>query len=264
VYPGFGITPPTNPPPGFDYDFWLGPAPKRPYTKHRSFYHFRWFWDYSWGQMTNLVAHDIDRAQFVMKAASPTAVYAAGGRVCLEDDGETPDLQDALLVYPSFTMLYSIREANARSEGGGIRFFGTKGTAVLGENDFQVLPEMKGDPVNQIPGWNGHPPGGPVFTNVKPVPWIAAEKVRDPEDPMIVNKREWLESIKTRKLPLCDIEVGHRVSAVCHLANISLKLGRSLRWDPEKEDFIGDPEASAMLVRPYRKPWDEVLSRLKL
>jgi len=263
VYPGFGKTPEGPPPPGFDYDMWLGPAPKRPYSQHRSLYHFRWFWDYSGGQMTNLATHDIDRIQFVMNVQSPTLIYSTGGRFCLEDDGETPDTQDALFNYPGFTLLFSLREGNGQADGAGMRFYGTKGTAVLSEKSFEILPDMKNDPVNLIPGFYGHPPGGPVFTKVKPVPWIEPYKQESGEDPLLLNKRDWLDAIRSRRTPLCDIEIGHRVSTACHLANISLKLGRALRWDPEKEEVIGDREANAMLVRPYRKPWDEVLTRLK-
>ncbi|MCX6634641.1 MAG: hypothetical protein NT090_06110, partial [Acidobacteria bacterium] len=77
--------------------------------------------------------------------------------------------------------------------------------------------------------------------------------------------QNWLDCIKSRQMPIADVEQGHMVSISCHLANISLRLGgRKLRWDPVKEDVIGDREASAMLVRPYRKPWDDVLRSFKL
>ncbi len=265
IYPGFGKTPAANPPPGFDYDMWLGPAPKTPYTRHRSLYHFRWFWDYAGGQMTNLAAHDINKIHYVMGANAPTQVYSGGGRYALEDDCETPDLQDTVFTYPGFTMLYSVREANARPDITGIRFLGTKGDIILTEGGYEVIPEMKGDPTNQIPGWDGHPPGGPVGSNTQPTPWIAAAKDRPKtDDVMLVNKRNWLDCIRTRKQPFADAEDGHRVATACHLANISLRLGRMVRWDPVKEDIIGDREASAMLVRPYRKPWDDALASLKL
>ncbi len=264
VYPGFGRTPEAAPPAGFDYDMWLGPAPVRPYTQNRGLYHFRWFWDYSGGQMTNLATHDIDRIQYVMQVTAPTLVYSAGGRMCLEDECETPDVQDTLYNYPGFTLLYSYREANARSSESGMRFHGARGTAVLGERSFEVLPEMKGDPVNQIPGFNGHPPGGPQFTDTKPAPWFQPGKESTDEDALILNKRDWLDCIRTRRMPLCDIETGHRVATACHLANVSLAVGRAVRWDPGKEEIVGDKEASARLLRPYRRPWDGVLSRLKL
>ncbi len=122
VYPGFGKTPVSDPPPGFDYDMWLGPAPKRPYTNHRGIYHFRWFWDYSGGQMTNLGAHTIDQVLWLMNVKGPTEVMSSGGRYALEDDGETPDLQDAVWKFPGFTMNYAIREANAmRGDPAGAR-----------------------------------------------------------------------------------------------------------------------------------------------
>src|SRR6476659_3918952 len=103
IYPGFGKTKVEDPPPGFDYDMWLGPAPKRPYQEHRGLYHFRWFWDYSGGQMTNLGAHELDVVQWAMQVKGPVAVSSSGGRFALQDNGETPDTQDALFQYPGFT-----------------------------------------------------------------------------------------------------------------------------------------------------------------
>ena len=90
IYPGFGKTKVEDPPANFDYDMWQGPAPKRPYQAHRGLYHFRWFWDYSGGQMTNLGAHLIDQIMWIMNVKGPTMVQSTGGRFALEDDGETP------------------------------------------------------------------------------------------------------------------------------------------------------------------------------
>ena len=127
---------------------------------------------------------------------------------------------------------------------------------------------MKIDPVNDIPPFQGHPTGGPVYTSTKPEPWIQASKggvTSDArygtggEDTMAMNERDWLSSMRTRKRPLCEVEDGHRVAVACNLANMSLRLGRSIRWDPEKEVVVGDKEAAAMCVRPYRAPWDGVL-----
>jgi hypothetical protein len=133
---------------------------------------------------------------------------------------------------------------------------------------YEVIPETKIDPVNDIPRFVGHPTGGPVYTDVKPAPWIEASKGgvssdarygTGGEDTMAMNERDWLDSMRSRKRPLCEVEDGHRVAVTCNLANMSLKLGRSIRWDPEKEQVIGDKEAAAMCVRPYRAPWDGVL-----
>ncbi len=263
VYPGFGRTPVSAPPSGFDYDLWLGPAPKTPYTAHRGLYHFRWFWDYSGGQMTNLGAHPIDQILWVMNAKGPTQVSSLGGRYALEDDGETPDTQDTTWVFPGFTLTFGIREANAmRSDTSarGQQYHGTKGTLVLG-GSYDVQPETVSDPANAIPRFSGHPAGGPVYTDRKPSPATEAMKGSAPggEDTLAMNKRDWLESMRTRKRPFCDVEDGHRVAIVCHLANMSLRLGRTIRWDPEKEQVVGDREAAAMCVKPYRAPWDGVL-----
>ncbi|NWG13203.1 MAG: Gfo/Idh/MocA family oxidoreductase [Acidobacteria bacterium] len=270
IYPGFGRTPVSDPPPGFDYDMWLGPAEKRPYTAHRGIYHFRWFWDYSGGQMTNLGAHVIDQVLYVMNAEGPSHVSSAGGRYALEDDGETPDLQDAVWVFPGFILNYAIREANAMRGDAAARgqvYLGTKGSLVLA-GSYEVVPEYRIDPVNDIPPFAGQPIGGPVRSDTKPVPWIQASKGgvesdarygTGGEDTLAMNERDWLNCMRTRKKPFCDVETGHRVAVVCNLANISLRLGRSIRWDSEKEQVIGDKEAAAMCFRPYRPPWDRAL-----
>jgi predicted dehydrogenase len=274
VYPGFGKTSPQPPPPELDYDLWLGPAPKRPYTTHRALYHFRWFWDYSGGQMTNLGAHGIDQFHYYMGVNAPTQVVSCGGRYALEDDGETPDLQESIFTFPGFLLTYSIREANGLRDPQGTVVLGTKGNLLLSGN--RVLAEMKSDPVNLIPRFQGHPVGGPVYTDTKPEPWIegsgdapapakpaggAGAALGSLEDRLFnANKRDWIDCIKSRAKPFCDLESGHKVAVTCHLANISLRLGgRSIKWDAEREQIIGDKEAQAMCTREYRAPWDRIL-----
>jgi predicted dehydrogenase len=270
IYPGFGKTRVSDPPTGFDYDMWQGPVAKKPFQAHRGLYHFRWFWDYSGGQMTNLGAHTLDQVMWLMNVKGPTQVMSMGGRFALEDDGETPDIQDAMWQFPGFTVNYAIREANAMRGDPAARgqlYLGTKGTMVL-SGGYEVVPENQIDPVNDIPKFLGHPTGGPVYTTTQPKPWIQASKggvASDArygtggEDTMAMNERDWVECMKSRKRPLCEVEDGHRVAVACNLANMSLRLGRSIRWDPDKEQVIGDREAAAMCVRPYRAPWDAVL-----
>ncbi len=270
IYPGFGKSPVSDPPAGLDYDLWLGPAEKRPYTAHRGIYHFRWFWDYSGGQMTNLGAHTIDQVLYVMNAKGPIAVSSAGGRYALEDDGETPDLQDTTWVFPGFVLNYAIREANAMRGDAAARgqvYLGTKGSMVLAGN-YEVIPEYKTDPVNDIPPFAGQPVGGPVRSDTKPTPWIEPSKGgvesdarygTGGEDTLSMNERDWLTCMRSRKRPFCDVEDGHKVAVVCNLANISLRTGRTIRWDAEKGQIVDDREAAAMCVRPYRAPWDKAL-----
>jgi predicted dehydrogenase len=266
IMPGFGVTPDSAPPDGFDYDLWLGPAPLRPYSRHRSLYHFRWFWDYSGGQMTNLGTHEMDVVHWAMQVKGPRAVSSSGGRFALEDDGETPDTQDALFEYPGFTVVVSIREAAAgKRSAGGFELFGTRACMSLSRDGFEVTPEMKAYPENAIPPWSapaGHPPRREDW---KPQPWTRPLKAAGSSDEqMRLHARNFVDCIKSRERPAADVEDAHRVSAACHLANISLRLGRKIRWDPETERVIGDAEASAHLVRPYRKPWDAVLGSLNL
>jgi predicted dehydrogenase len=240
---------------------WLGPAPARPYNPHRGLYHFRWFWDYSGGQMTNLGAHEIDIVHWFMNVNGPTAVTSSGGRFALKDNGETPDVQDALFEYPGFTTSYAMREVSAGRRGNaGLEFFGTKGSLAISRSGFEVFPDMKSNPANAIPVFKGHPAGGPVREDVKPEPWIKAVKEPGSSDEQFdLHVRNFVDCIKSRQRPIADIEGGHRTTTACHLSNLSLRLGRKLRWDVAKEEILGDPEASAMLVRPYRKPWDSVL-----
>lgn len=264
IMPGFGRPPASDPPPGLDYNMWLGPAPKKPYTVHRCLYHFRWFWDYSGGQMTNLGAHDIDFVHFLLGVKGPTAVYSSGGRFALEDDGETPDTQDAIFDYPGFTVVASIREASAGGHHGGTWFYGVNGGMRVGRGGYEIIPDMRVAPEKQIPPWS-NPPGHPVPVEVTAEPRTRARKAGQPGgEPIGLHARHFVDCVKTRQRPIADVEDGHQVATACHLANLSLRLGRKLRWDPDKEEIIGDSEASAHLVRPYRHPWDAELRSFNL
>ncbi len=269
IMPGFGNPPDGPPPRDLDYDMWLGPAPQRAYNPHRALYHFRWFWDYSGGQMTNLGAHDIDIVQWSTGVKGPLAVSSSGGRFALrhdEDNGETPDTQDTVFEYPGFTAVHSLREASAgRRAGFGLEFFGAKGSMTVSRRGYEVFPDMKIDPANAIPVFEGQPAGGPQHSEDKPEPWIEARKEPGSSaEQFDLHARNFLDCIKTRQLPISDVEQGHRATAACHLANISLRLGRKIHWDAETEEIVGDREASALLVRPYRKPWDDALRSFHL
>jgi predicted dehydrogenase len=246
-----------------DYDFWLGPAPYRPYNKNRVHYNFRFFWDYSGGQMTNLGAHSLDIVQWYTGFSGPVAVFSSGGRFALEDDdGETPDTQDALFEFPGFTALWSHREASVgRRAGAGLEFFGTKGSLHIDRSGYQVFADNRIEPDNAIPTFQGQPEGGPVRRSAQPAQtWIEPRKESgSAAEQFDLHVRNFLDCIKTRRTPIAPLEDGHRVATACHLANLSLRLGRKLRWDPQREQVIGDPEANAMLTRPYRAPWDGVL-----
>jgi hypothetical protein len=137
---------------------------------------------------------------------------------------------------------------------------------VIGRGGFQVFPDAKINPEDAIPVFQGQPAGGPQRSSATHTEtWTQEMKEKGSSDEQFaLHARNFVDCVKSRERPIADVEGGHRVTTTCHLANLSLRLGRKLRWDPEKEDFPGDAEASARLVRPYRKPWDKVLASFHL
>lgn len=267
VSPGFGNPADCPPPEGMDYEMFLGPAPKKPYNPNRSIYHFRWFWDFSGGQMTNLGQHSLDLVQFFLNVGAPISVYSTGGRFFLKDNCEVPDTQDAIIEYEKFNAICQYREASAGRKGlgmGGLTFHGTKGTLSTARTGYEITADPKVNPTNAvakvIPG--GHPVGGP-----QPVPegpqehWTTpvSDQTGDAQKDYRLHARNFLDCIKSRNTPIADLKSSHQVAIACHLANISLKTGRKIIWDVKKEQIVGDEEANAMLMRPYRAPWDKVL-----
>ncbi len=268
IMPGFGSPPDGEPPAGFDYDHWLGPAPKRPYNPNRALYHFRWHWDYSGGQMTNLGQHSLDIVHWFLGALAPKAVTSSGGRFALQDNGETPDTQDALLEYNGWTASWSHREASRGAPPpSGLEFCGTKGSLTLSRKGFVVTPDPEILPEAAVRRFGGaHPVGGPDGTGdrgstVKRTSAIE-DQSGDEYDQFRRHASGFLDAVRSRLDPISDLESGHRVVTACHLANLSLRLGRKLRWDGEREAIEGDAEANAMLERPYRAPWDAVRDAL--
>jgi predicted dehydrogenase len=271
LMPGIGNPPDTAPPSDIDWNMMLGPAPERPYNPNRAIYNFRWFWDYSGGQMTNLGHHSLDVVHWIFDIKGPKAVSSAGGRYFLRDNGEVPDIQDAIIEYPRFPAIVQFRECSAgagTTSMGALTFMGTRGTMTLGRAGYSILPDKKVETINtfaKIIG--GHPVGGP-----QPVPepeddfWCeeAEDNSGDWQKQYVDHARNFIDSVKNRRTPNSDLESSHHVSTTCHLANIALRLGRRVQWDLNRQDIVDDREASAMLVRPYRTPWDRELKALKL
>jgi predicted dehydrogenase len=267
IMPGFGKPADADPPPELDWEMWLGPAPLRRYNPNRALYHFRWFWDYSGGQMTNLATHALDIVHWFLGVQGPTAVTSAGGRFCLQDNGETPDTQDALIEYPGFTAIWSHREACGGQTPGNVEFCGPKGSLTISRSGFVLAGDRKIVPENAVPQFGGpHPVGGPTRVPQSGLPdtWIKTieDKTGDGREQFKLHARNFLDCVKSRKEPVSDLESGHRVATACHLANLSLKLGRRLRWDAAREEVVDDAEANKLLVRPYRAPWDKELKGL--
>ncbi len=219
---------PDSPAPAeLDYDLWLGPAPKRPYNTKRVHYNFRFFWDYSGGQMTNFGAHHLDIAQWGlgMDNSGPELVT---GTVTYHPQNwyEVPMSSRIEYVYASGAKI--ILGQGDKAIQGGTRFIGEKGwifvnRGVLKASDKAILGEVSKDALKADASSDHH--------------------------------KNWLDCIKSGKLPVADAEIGHRSATVCHLGNIASRLKRPIKWDPVRETIPEDKDALAMLSRPYRGPW---------
>lgn len=268
ILPGFGTPPDEDPPKELDWDQFLGPAPYRRYNRNRALYHFRWFWDYSGGQMTNLAAHALDIVDWCLDARGLVSVTSVGGRFSLQDNGETPDTQDTLFEYPGWTAHWAHREASRGQAGtAALELFGPHGCMAISRRGFFVIGDPKIPPENAVPQFTGaHPVGGPVAVKQSGPTELWAQPLQDEtgdtRQQLKLHVRNFLDCVKSRQQPVSDLESGHRVAAACHLANISLRVGRRVRWDAAKEEIVGDPEAARLLVRSYRAPWDRELRAL--
>ena len=179
--------------------------------------------------------------------------------------------QDVILEYPGLTVTCQYREATAGRGGlgmGGLTFSGTNGCLPVSRAGFELSPDPMINPNNVVAGIlgvKGHPVGGPQLEPEEAGRfWTTPEKddsgdaIKDYSRHM----RNFLDCVKSRQEPVSDLQSGHEIATACHLSNISLKTGRKLVWDAEKEEVVGDREANAMLVRPYRAPWDKELQAL--
>jgi predicted dehydrogenase len=215
--------------------------------------------------MTNLGQHALDIVHWCLDLNGPAAVTSAGGRFSLRDNGETPDSQDALFEYPRLVASWSHREAarGGQVPAAPLEFLGTKGSLAITRKGFVVTPDPILPPENAVRRFGGdHPVGVTSRTSAGSSPATWTEAVRDESgdeyDQFRRHARDFLDCVKSRREPASDLESSHRVATACHLANLSLRLGRKLRWDAERETILEDPEAAKWLERPYRPPWDAV------
>jgi predicted dehydrogenase len=220
--------PDTEPPAGLDYDLWLGPAPQRGYNKNRVHYLFRFFWDYAGGQMTNWGAHHIDIAQWGLGMDDSGPVEAqATAEFNPEKLYETPMKFDITYKYSSGTVM--LVSGGTGKYKGGTTFEGEKGTIFVSRGKLESTPEdILTQPLDD-----------------KCVKLYASDD----------HHQNWLDCIKSRKDPICKVEIGHRSATICHLGNIAVRSGKQVVWDPAKEQIVGDAELAKWAIRPYRAPW---------
>jgi len=253
---GIGNPPDGEPPRDLDWDAWLGPAPKVPYNKNRTFYRFRWFFDYSGGQLTNFGVHYLDLIHWALGHEAPQAVTAMGGKFALADNREIPDTLEVLWKYPGDTLVtFSQYNASAPAAGlrnGEIEFRGTKGTLYLRGNGYEVVPDAlvprefpAQTPINRALGAGYRVGARPV---------IAAKRGSGRVD-TAAHARDFLDCVRSRKRCRCDIETGHRSTATTLIANIAYKTRSYLQWDAAAERFVNNSAADKHLSSPYRSPY---------
>lgn len=257
ISPGFTKPVGAQPMTETDWQMWLGPAPYTKFDPNRCIYHFRWFWDYSGGQTTNLMAHNIDIVQWAT-GAKPKSVAAMGGRYSLTGLGETPDVIEAIIEFPGFLTTWSCREMSAGQPGAGsTSFFGTKGMLRIERSGMEVIPDMMIPAENLIPSFTA-----PRTVTQNPQPRTQAikregfEQVRDQFVPHV---RNFLDSIKSRQPTVSNLQTSQQTNITTHLVNIAQKLKRTINWDADRETIVGDKEAARLMSKEYRAPWDKEL-----
>ncbi len=225
------VIPVAKVPNGLNWDFWLGPTPEVPYVYlergrqayTRCHYEFRWWYQFSGGKMTDWGAHHNDIAQWGlgMDDSGPVAVEALA-----QQPSGKPNSYDC---HPRFLVTYTY--ANGRGHDNGILFVGEKDAWIfvnrgtLQASDPKLIEEPLPGDAKRLYVSNNH-------------------------------MGNFIECVRTRKRTICPAEVGHRSVSVCHIGVICTRLGgRPLKWDPAKQVFLDDAEASAMLSRPMRSPW---------
>ena len=231
----------SNIPKGLNWEQWVGPARMQPFNPNLvkdAFYHGFWM-DFSGGWTPGMAPHIIDLPIWALDLGFPTEVSASGGRFVIKDDGDAYDNHEVLIKYPNLTMTWMSSLTNSygfdfakekKSQRRlGVYFHGVNGTLQTDYDDHLIYPEgdrmdAKITPPASLPPSPGH-------------------------------EIEWLECIKSRKQPSCNPEYHIRVDVPIQLSTLALKLGRTIRFDPETEKIVGDEEASQMAIPEYRAPW---------
>ena len=231
--PSIGKKPNGPPPPGVDYDLWLGPAPDRPFNPNRFHFNFRWFWDYAGGLMTDWGVHLINMMLMGMDDQPPRSAFASGGKFVLDDDSETPDSQVAVYEFPNFMLIWEHKAGlnnGLHGRSWGVEWNGTEGTIILNDGGWEVITE-------------------PKRAN------LDSQKKPGSANPRPAHVRNFLDCVASRQQPVLNLERGHHVSTVAHLGNIAYRSGRKVVWDPAGERILDDPVADRLVGAEYRKPW---------
>lgn len=239
-------------PSGVDYDLWLGPAPKRPFSRNRFHYNWHWNWDYGNGDIGNQGVHEMDMARWGLGVTLPTRVCAMGAHVMFQDDQNTPNVLMVMFEFPNpdgagdkkKILQFEVRHwwVNRELELGPERSDNTYMTSAANTVG-NLYYGSKGYMAKNVTEWKTF-----LGSELQPGPSGSGDGN---------HYSNFIQAIRSGKRSLAngDIKEGFYTCALVHLANISYRLGRSLDFDPVKMEVKNDPEANAMLTRNYRAPF---------
>lgn len=225
------------PPAGVDYDMWLGPAPKRPFNASRFHFHFRWFWDYAGGLMTDWGVHLLDYGLLGMKAEFPKSIAALGGRFAYPDLAqETPDTLTTLYEFDGFNLVWDSAmgiDNGSYGKDHGIAYIGNNGTLVLYRGGWEVIEEKNSK--NKI----------------------SKAFAKPSENGLQAHMQNFVDVIKSRKMEdlKCSIQAGSHVATVAQMGNIAYLTGQKLTWDKTKGQFTDDKVNKKYMMKEYHNGW---------
>lgn len=256
-----GDRPPvTKIPDFFDYEMWTGPAPMRPYDA--PFYkdlkanlpHRRWwrtFMEYGNGIVGDMCIHMLDMVRWMLDLGWPSRISSTGGiLVQKEAKSNISDTQSATFEFPNLTVTWQHRTWGSSPDPEypwAAFIYGDKGTLKASVNKWEFFPANARKPSLS---------GTALFEEDKfPEDKTEKDLERHVASALRRHWQDFLKARQSRSKPVADIEQGHISSASCILANLSMKLGRTLTWDAAAHKVVGDEEANKLLMRPYREPW---------
>ena len=242
--------PDTDPPPNLDYEMWTGPAPMRPYNKLVHPRGWRAFMEYGNGIVGDMCIHMFDMTRWMMNLGWPTRVSSTGG--IFEDKkskANITDTQTATFDYPDLRIVWQHRTWGSSPDPDypwSATFYGDKGTLKASVFGYDFIPEGGGKRVHRD-----------VTYELEQYPEDKTEKDLEKHCAPAIrhHMQDFLAAIDARSKPVADIEQGYISTTSCILANLSMKLGRTLTWDAAKQRVKDDDEANRLLRRPYRSPW---------
>jgi predicted dehydrogenase len=218
-----------SPPANLDYELWQGPAPERPYLSNLLHYNWHWRWHYGNGELGNNGVHGLDLARWGLGVDYPNLVSYTGGRYSFKDDQETPDTGVAAFHFGATGITWEQSSCHARKGEGlpFVAFYGDKGILQITDPGYRIL-----DPAGKVVSREAG-----AFSDV-------------------VHMADFLKCVRSGGRPNSEIEDTQKSTLLCHLGNISYRVGRTVHFDSGTRKIVGDPQAAKLWGREYRRGWE--------